>query len=186
MRLYLVRHAAVAVDPARPGPQWHLSSEGRAAADALATQHRWAEVAAVYSSNEPKAIATAQRIAAPHGLPLRIDRELREVEGRRWVDGGAPRYEELVRGYFAGDEPDGWEPLATIRARVTQAIDAILARHAGGDVAVVSHGLALTAYVAGLLGLDAGAAFEMWSAIRFPDVAIVDPAARTLERPFGG
>ncbi len=186
MRLYLVRHAAVAVDPARPGPEWHLSADGRAAADALATQHPWADVGVAYSSNEPKAIATAQRIVAPHGLPLRIDRELREVEGRRWVEGGAARYEEFVRGYLAGDEPDGWEELGTVRERVTAAVDAALARHAGDDVAVVSHGLALTAYVSGLLGLNAAAAFEMWSAIRFPDVAIVDPATQTLERPFGG
>ncbi len=58
-------------------------------------------------------------------------------------------------------------------------------RHAGRDVAVVSHGLALTVYLAGLLDLDAAAAYELWSGIRFPDLAIVDPQARRLEKAFG-
>ncbi len=36
MKLYLVRHAGVTVRPALPSALWHLSLEGRAAADVLA------------------------------------------------------------------------------------------------------------------------------------------------------
>ena len=72
MRLYLVRHSGVTVRPERPGAEWHLSQEGRAAADALADEQHWTELDAIHTSPEPKASSTAPRIAAPHSLPIRI------------------------------------------------------------------------------------------------------------------
>ena len=183
MRLYLVRHSGVTVRPERPGAEWHLSREGRAAADALANEQRWAELDALHTSPEPKATSTAQRIAARHGLPIRIERDLREVEGRAWTE--QAEYREQVRRYLAGEAVDSWEAEQEVQRRVRACIEAIMERHSGRDVAVVTHGLALTVYLAGLLELDAAAAYEMWAGIRFPDVAIVDPGARTLERPFG-
>ena len=182
-RLVLVRHAAVEIDRDRPAPLWHLSAEGRAATDALADEgtltEAWNAIDRLYVSSEPKAIATAQRIAARHELPITIVHDLREVEGRAWVEQG---YDEQVRRYFAGEPVAGWEARDAAQARVTSAIEKIET----GDTAIVSHGLALTLYLAGLLDLDAEAAYEMWSSIAFPDVAIVDPAARTLVRPFAG
>jgi broad specificity phosphatase PhoE len=180
MRLYLVRHAAVAVRPDKPSAQWHLSPEGREAARALGDEPYWAGVSAVHTSCEPKAVATAQRIAAPHGLPLRIDAGLREVE-RPWVEGG---YEDTVRHYFAGETLAGWEPPGDALARVRGAIERVTSLNE--DAAVASHGLALTLYLRDLLDLDADASFALWQSIRFPDVAIVDPAARRMERAFGG
>ncbi|MCH8025592.1 MAG: histidine phosphatase family protein [Chloroflexi bacterium] len=183
MRLYLVRHAGVTVRPERPGAEWHLSQEGRAAADAVADEQHWAELDAIHTSPEPKASSTAQRIAAPHGLPIRIERDLREVEGRGWTE--QAEYREQVRRYLAGETVDSWELLADTQRRVRACIESITEQDDSRDVAVVSHGLALTVYLAGLLELDAAAAYEMWAGIRFPDIAIVDPQARRLERAFG-
>ncbi len=182
MRLYLVRHSGVTVRPGRPGAEWHLSQEGRAAADALANQQHWADLPVIHTSPEPKASSTAQRIAAAHSLPIRIKRDLREVEGRGWVNSG---YEELVRGYLAGEAINSWEAKQEVQRRVRGCIEAITERHSGRDVAVVTHGLALTVYLAGLLELDAAATYELWAGIRFPDIAIVDPQKRRLEKEFG-
>jgi broad specificity phosphatase PhoE len=182
VRLYVVRHAAVTIRRDVPLPQWHLSPEGRAAAEALAEEPYWAEIAALYTSAEPKAVGTAQRIAARHGLPIRIDPDLREVDGRTWVAEG---YREQVRRYLAGEPVDGWEPREAALARVGSCIDGVVAANEGADVAVVSHGLVLTLCLAGLLDLDATASFELWTRLRFPDVAVVDPEARQLERAFG-
>jgi broad specificity phosphatase PhoE len=181
-RLYLVRHSAVTVRPERPAPQWHLSPEGRAAADRLAEQPYWAGMRGLHTSPEPKAVATAQRIAARHGLPLRIERDLREVERRVWVDSG---YREQVRRYLAAEQIDGWEPRDAARDRVRACIDALAGRHAGLEAGIVSHGLVLTLYLAGLLSLDGAAAYELWGRIRFPDMAVVDAEARRVERTFG-
>ena len=182
MRLYLVRHAAVPVRPGRPPESWHLSPEGRAGASALAEEPCWADVALVYSSPEPKAVATAQRIAARHELPIAIERDLREIDGRTWTE--VEQHRELARRYLAGEAVDGWEARAAARERFRSAIDAIARR--GEDVAVVSHGLVLTLWLSDLLGQDAGAAQELQARLRFPDLAIVDPVARRVERHFGG
>jgi broad specificity phosphatase PhoE len=90
-----------------------------------------------------------------------------------------------VRRYLAGESVATWEPLLTALARITSCIEQIAARHAGLEVGVVSHGLVLTLYLAALLGLDGAGAFDLWSRIGFPDVAVVDAEARRLERTFG-
>jgi broad specificity phosphatase PhoE len=167
VRLYLVRHAAVTVRPTKPSAQWHLSAEGRAAAEALAEDDQWASVAVVYCSTEPKAIGTAQRIAWRHGLRLQIEHDLHEVE-RPWTEGD---YRALVQRYFAGDSLDGWEPRGDALVRVRVAIGAIASM--SENAAIVSHGLALMLYVSEIEGLDGRQTFEMWSGISFPDVAVV-------------
>jgi len=177
--LYLVRHAAVTFRPDRPSAHWHLSPEGRAAAESLAEEPYWPQLAVVYTSPEPKACATAQRIAAPHGRAIRIERDLREV-ARPYVGDG---YEGLAQRYLAGEALDGWEPRAEALARVWACVDSIVAR--GEDAAAVLHGLALTLYLSDLLDLDAGGSYALWRSMRFPDVAIVDPQARRVEKAFG-
>ena len=182
VRLYLVRHAAVTVRPDLPPSQWHLSPEGRAAAKAMAEESCWAELAVIYASPEPKAVGTAQRIAARHGLTIRLEHDLREVERRSWVEEG---YREQVRRYLAGEPVDSWEPRETALGRVRACIDGIVAASGGQDVAAVSHGLVLTLYMTDRLALNAEASYELWQAIGFPDVAIVDAQARRVERGFG-
>lgn len=183
MQLYLVRHAAVAVRPEQPSKQWHLSPEGRAAAESLAAEPAgWAALARLYSSAEPKAIATAQRIAMRNGLSITIEPALHEVE-RPWSGGD---YRELARSYLCGQPIDGWEPRDVATARIRGAIETIVSSHGEADVGVVSHGLILSLLLASLLGLDGPATAELWEGIGFPDYAIVDPKARTLIRPFAG
>ena len=182
MRLYLVRHAAVTIRKDQPGRQWHLSPEGRAAAGALAGEPYWADVCAFHTSPEPKALATAQRLAARHGRPIRIEPDLREVENRALVGEG---YRELVRRYLVGDAGAGWEPRDAALGRVRACVDGILARYGDVEVGIVSHGLVLTVYLADLLGLDGDGCYALWFRLRMPDVAVIDPTARRLEREFG-
>jgi len=181
MKLYLIRHASVVVRPGLPPAQWHLSPEGRSAAGALADEPFWPGVRGIHASSEPKAIGTAQRIAARHALPVRIEPELREVE-RPWQDAG---YAETARRYVAGEPIEGWEARDEALARVRGCIERIVARHADLDVGVVSHGLALALYLSDLLGLDGEASARLWSGLAFPDLAVVDPEARRMERSFG-
>ena len=162
MRLSLVRHAAVTVRPGSLPQHWRLSPEGRAAGEALASAPHWAGLATVYTSPEPKALATTQRLAAPHGSPIKIEAGMREVSrpAEMYDD-----YPAIVRRFFAGERIDGWEEA---QRRVAASIDVLIAQSGGEDVAAVSHGLALTLYLVGLLGLGEGAAFDAWSAIRLP------------------
>jgi broad specificity phosphatase PhoE len=181
VKLYLVRHAAATIRPELPSSQWHLSPEGRAGAEALAQASLWSDVRGIHTSAEPKAAATAQRIAARHGLPMRIQPELREVE-RPWTEGD---YAHFARSYLAGGAIDGWEPREQALARVRRSIDGIVAQHDGADAGIVSHGLALGLYLSDLLALDTVTAWELWSGMRFPDLAILDLDSCRLERSFG-
>jgi broad specificity phosphatase PhoE len=166
--LVLVRHAAVTVRSDVPSRDWHVSPEGRAAADALASNAIWKTVDVVYASTEPKAIGTAQRIAAPNGHPVRIEHELHEVE-RPWVGEGA--YRATAERYLRGEVIEGWEHYATVQQRVTAEVGRIAD---GGPAAIVSHGLALTLLLAKVLGIDAEEATAMWSELRFPDAGLLD------------
>jgi len=182
VRLYLVRHAAVAVREDRPSSQWYLSPEGRAAAEALAGESYWAEVRAIHCSPEPKAAGTAQRIAAPHGLAVYSEPDLREVE-RPWVGEG---YRDLVRRYLAGEAVAGWEPRAAALERVRRCVVKVIEGAGGRDAAIVSHGVLLTLFLSDLLDLDSVAAYDQWDHIGFPDVAVVEPETRRVVRDWSG
>ncbi len=183
MLLYLIRHAAVTPRPGAPGPQWHLSPDGRAAAKHLGEEPYWGEPHGIHTSVEPKAVATAQRIAASNELPIRIERDLREVQGRAWVETG---YAAQVHAYLSGNPPEGWEPIHEARARVRNCIDGIVARHTDLSVGIVSHGIVLTLYLADVMELSPEEAIALWESISFPDVAVFDPVAMQFEREFGG
>lgn len=182
MLVYLVRHAGVAVRPERPSTEWHLSAVGREAAQSLSQEPHWAGLRGLHTSPEPKALGTAQRIAAANGQRLLVEPDLREVGRRAWVAEG---YSELVRGYLGGTEVGAWEARDSALGRVRRSIDGIAARERGHDVAVVSHGLVLTLYLAALLDLDPSASFELWSRMRFPDLGVIDLPAKSLVREFG-
>jgi broad specificity phosphatase PhoE len=180
--LYLIRHSAVTIQEDKPGWSWHLSPEGRALADALAGEAYWSELAAIHTSPEPKAVGTAQRIAARHELPLYIEPDLREVGGRPWVSEG---YRDLVQRYLGNEDLPDWEPHAAVRKRVRACVEGINSGHVDQPAGIVSHGLALTIFLTELLRLDAAASFSLWSGLALPDVAIIDIKARRFVREFG-
>lgn len=140
--MYLVRHAMTAIDPAAPSAEWALSEEGRRDAAALDLP-----ALPVLTSSERKAVDTA-RLA---GWDAHPDDRLREVTRPFVADG----YDEHVRRYLAGDEPEGWEPRAHALERLRAVLD-------GFDGIAVTHGLAIALYA----GLD----FDAWKALPFPAV----------------
>ncbi len=183
MHVYFVRHAAITPKPEVPGPRWNLSATGRVAAEKLGGEAYWADVHGIHTSGEPKAVATAQRIAAANNLPIRIERDLREIEGRAWVKTG---YAELVQAYLSGDPPDGWEPSDVARARMRRCIDGIVGRHTDVSVGIVSHGIVLTLYISDVMDLSPEKAIALWESIRFPDIAIFDSTEKRFQQEFGG
>jgi len=142
----LVRHALPEVVPGVPPAEWELGPAGRAAARDLAAR---LDGALVVSSDEPKALQTAEEIAAHLGAELIVDHRLAEAQRPGEWD---PGYRGRAARYVGGEAVDGWEPRAEVLARISAA--------ARGDI-VVTHGLALTLFV--------GRGPEFWAALRFPD-----------------
>jgi broad specificity phosphatase PhoE len=143
----LVRHAMPEVVPGIAPHLWELGPEGRAAARKLAAA--LPAGATIVTSEEPKALQTAEEIVAVRGGTLYVDRQLREAtRPTAWDDG----YREQARRYVGGELLDGWEPHAAVIERFTAA--------ARGDI-VVTHGLAMTLYL--------GADVRFWEELTFPD-----------------
>ena len=179
--LYLVRHAEVVVSEQAPAHEWPLSDAGRRDAERLATSPVWRDVRLVATGPEPKMVGTAEPIAVAARAAPRREADLREVERSATWTAGADRYRALVQRFFAGERLAGWEGRDEARTRVCACIERLLDAVAG-PLVVVSGGLALTLYLSSLAG--APAAFEVWTAIPLPAVAVVDPDARRVAAPF--
>jgi len=116
-------------------------------ADALALELDPDPVAAVYSSDLGRALATATIVAAPHGLPVTPDARLREIDTGDWT--------RRLGADLRRDQPDavatwrtrpasmrlpGGETLAEVQARALAFFAATLGQHGGGTVVVLAHG----------------------------------------------
>jgi 2,3-bisphosphoglycerate-dependent phosphoglycerate mutase len=109
-----------------------------------------AQPTAVVSSDLVRATQTADPIARATGHALELDPGLRErslgvFDGLAFTEAEA-RYPEAWKRLMARDAehvPEGGESTDAVYQRVSAAIDRLIARHAGGRVVVVTHGLAL-------------------------------------------
>ena len=185
MRLILVRHAQVVVDPTVAVERWGLSREGEIAALALLQHPALSHVDVVVSSPEPKALATAGLLSAE--APVVTEPNLRELDRSRlgWLrDENA--YSAVVREILnhSGRSVRGCERADDVQRRIAHAIDRIVEQYPHGTVAAVSHGIVLTLYLSWLLGLETPS-LTLWQSIGFPDAAVVDPERRVVLQPFG-
>ncbi|CAH0284475.1 histidine phosphatase family protein [Roseomonas sp. CECT 9278] len=134
-----VSHPEVVIDPAVPVPRWHLSPEGIARLRRLVID---TAPAAVWASDETKAIESAGILAARFGLPVQVHRGLAEMD--RSSTGYRPRaaFERLADAFFARPEEsiEGWERAVDAQRRVVAAAQEILSGHGGGDIIMVGHG----------------------------------------------
>ncbi|HDL49315.1 MAG TPA: hypothetical protein ENH33_05070 [Actinobacteria bacterium] len=175
--LLLIRHAVPTVESGVPAAEWSLSPEGREAARVLAERIDAGSCRNIATSDEVKAVETAEAVAAKAGGVIVVDSRLREAS-RPWTRDG---YEVAARRWLVGDGPDGWEPRRLVVERMSEAIGDSLVL-GGSTSVVVSHGLAIAAFVAAVAGVDP---VRFWSDLRFPDAWWVDSEGTHLAR-FAG
>ncbi|MBI4759502.1 MAG: histidine phosphatase family protein, partial [Chloroflexi bacterium] len=87
MRLLLVRHGETdwnAEERYQGTTDVPLSAQGRAQAQALTSRMAGEVLDAIYASDLQRAWQTAEVIAAPHGLPVRPEPRLREIDFGAW------------------------------------------------------------------------------------------------------
>ena len=119
------------------------------------------EPAAVVASDLVRASATAQAVADVHGLPVRLDERLREVDAGRWQ--GLTRHEiiaagdgELLAAWRRGEDVPlgGAERPSELGRRGAAALLEHATALDAGTLVVVAHGAVLRAAVLTLLGLE--------------------------------
>ncbi len=144
-RVILVRHGHPLVEGEDPR-QWRLSDQGREAASVLSKASIWEPVSKIYSSPEAKARETAQVVAEEWDIPVKIMEDLGEV--RRPYE--ATDYEDRIRAFLKGETRAGWETREAAEERIRRAMAEI--SKSAVEVGVVSHGLLLALFVAGVMG----------------------------------
>ncbi len=164
-----------------PVETWPLSDVGVQQAQRLAELPFWQDVQIICSSVEPKALQTAQFAAERHNLPVEPVFDLREL---RRTGGWTPGYEEIVRQALENPckSVKGWEPAGEAQTRIMTAIERLLMLHEGTTLAVVSHGLVITLYLAYLAGTPPS--LETWKSLPFACAIQVDPEARSILNRF--
>ena len=158
MAILLVRHGETALNAARvmQPADTPLSERGQAQARAVARRlAQRGRLAALLSSDLPRAWSTAQAIAARTGLEpqasvLLQERNFGALRGRPYDTLG---FDPLVME----DAPEGGESAADFRQRVHEGFVGLLRLHAGldGDLVAVSHGLWIRTLLGGPLRLAA-------------------------------
>jgi phosphoribosyl-AMP cyclohydrolase len=170
--LILIRHANPQIDPQRPARDWPLSAEGRARCQALARRLACFEPQVVVSSVEPKALETAQIVAQCVGLDAETAAGLHEHERDNVAFTSREPFEAQVAAFFA--QPHalvfGRESADAAHRRFSTAVQEVLARHAGRNLAIVTHGTVLSLFVTRAAGLEP---FPFWRSLGLPALAVL-------------
>ena len=155
MRLLLIRHGETSLNTARilQPADTPLAARGLAQAAALAQRLRDEPIAALWSSDLPRALQTAEAIARSCGKPVV---PLALLQERNFGDLRGRHYDALGFDPLAlRDAPPGGESAAAFEARVDEAFAQALAaaRNRDGSLVVVTHGLLIHSLLARRLAL---------------------------------
>ena len=123
--------------------------QARSAARYLAAMHP----DAIFSSDLGRAAETAAYLGELTGLPVQLDKDLRERGGGAW-EGLTDREirENYPEAYAEWIPPDG-EPVSAVAERVSGVFERIAENVDGSLVVIVSHGAAISLGISQLLGL---------------------------------
>lgn len=134
-----------------------LDDAGREQAAALAARLAPLPLAALYSSPMARTRETAELVAAPHRLPVRISAALNEVDFGEWAGRPFDTLADEARwqqwnGFRSGTRAPGGELMVEVQARVMAELVTLRARHPDALVALVSHADVIRAALLHLLG----------------------------------
>ena len=137
-----------------------LNEKGIVQAKLLGDYLKKSRLEAVYSSPLQRAVHTAERIAGPHSLDVRIEPALVDLDFGEWQ--GMPLtevkkiYKNLYIKWKVSPEKvkfPGGNSLDDVRNRAIAAVNKIVKKHKG-SVTLVSHRVVNKVLICALLGLD--------------------------------
>ncbi len=138
-----ITHPQVEIDPAVPVPKWGLSELGAARAREAAESSWVNQLRRFVSSDETKAIETAQILAATAGVTVEIVHGMHENDRSATGFLPPPEFEKAADWFFAHPEESfkGWERAIDAQRRIVSAVTDVLASHdPASPIAFVGHG----------------------------------------------
>ena len=181
--LILVRHSISQPQPGISAHHWTLTAEGQARCAALAVQLRPFQITRIASSDEPKAVATAQLLTAhlETASPLIIDSDFGETrrETAPYFDSEG-EFHAAIR--VAMNQPDqvvfGEEAFNDARHRFTAALGRLIDTYHSETLAVVTHGTIMSLLLGHASEQDT---FEIWRSLSMPAFAVFTPNLDLLD-----
>ena len=177
--LILLKHSLPDVVKDIPAREWHLSEAGRVRAFELVKKLIRYQPEIIISSVEPKALETAEIIAASLELDFQV------IEGLHEHDrSGSPYYsnaefQNLVQEFF--DKPNelvfGNESAKSALGRFRRAVDFILNSYGDKNIAIVTHGTVISLFVAWLTG---SSGYDLWQELGLPSFVVLDIQSKSL------
>jgi probable phosphomutase (TIGR03848 family) len=160
-QLLLIRHGTndwVSGRLAGWTPGVHLNEEGQRQAAALAERLAHIPLDAIYCSPLERTVETAQAIATPRNMHIRLLEGIGEVRYGEWQGGELKELYKhelwpVVQFYPSGMRFPGGEGLAEAQNRMVQTLDQLRALHPTGTIAVVSHADIIKLAVAYYVGI---------------------------------
>jgi broad specificity phosphatase PhoE len=171
-KLILIKHASPLVIPGTPPEQWQLSDKGKDACAPLAEALREHQPSIIITSEEPKAQETAQLIASKLSIPTETAAGLHEHDRSNVPHMRSGEFISHVELFFR--RPDervlGRESADECLSRFEKAIDATIAAHPDGNLAIVTHGTVLAVFHAEHTGK---APFDLWRNLGLPSFVVM-------------
>ena len=159
--LVLLRHATTRTTGKRLGgrkPGFHLDEGGRRQAEVAARRLAALPITAVYASPLERTRETATPVARAHGLRVRIERGILEVDYGDWTDRPLAQLRRKALWRTIQQAPSrvtfpGGESIRGAQQRAVEATERIAAAHAGETVVLVSHADVIKAIIAHHVGM---------------------------------
>lgn len=179
----LVRHSISQPQPGVSAHEWTLTPEGQARCAALAVQLRPFHITRIATSDEPKAVATAQLLAAhlEVATPPIIEPDFRETrrETAPYFDSEGEFHAAI---HAAMNRPDqvvfGEEAFNDARRRLTAALSRLVNTYHSETLAVVTHGTIMSLLLGQVSEKDT---FEIWRGLSMPAFAVFTPNLDLLD-----
>ncbi len=165
MHLFLVRHGETEHNRqnlALGQEDVPLNETGQRQAEALGRTLAGERLSAVYASPLVRAIRTAEAIVKPHGLEVVIEDGLIEMDVGEMDGLPFPEVRERFPVFIerwlgpegSTERMPGGERLVDVRDRADAALSAIVKRHEGERVCLVSHNFVILSLLTQLIGLE--------------------------------
>lgn len=141
-------------------PGVSLNAQGWLQAEALVRRLDGREIAAIFSSPQPRARETVAPLAGRRHLPIGLLDAFDEIDFGEWT---GCDFEALQRDGTRWQQwcerrsqarPPGGETIRQVQRRAMGGLDHLRGRHPTGTVLVASHGDVIKAVIAGVLGVS--------------------------------
>jgi broad specificity phosphatase PhoE len=184
-RLVLIKHSVPEMQIQVESRFWRLSEEGRKRCAPLAEKLRRFNLTRIVSSNEPKAVETAELVASELSRTHIVRPDLQENDRTGLGFVGLEAYQDTFRRFFA--EPDrvvvGTETAEESRARFSAAVEGVLEEFPDETLAIVTHGAVISLLVSEPTPEDR---FRLWRRLGLPSYVVVSrPSLEIVEEIYG-